>query len=239
MIELRAKTAGFTRLFRLQVARVSDIKEPLRETGGEIRTESKETFGQHTSRAGKPWEPPSTSTEKRLGQTTAGPVTVRGQVRQKYIAQVTNYLRRQQKTGKYNALVGQEFYRLTHGGSVDDAIHESVRGSFARLRRELRKSAEQRRAGKREVGKHRLLGRIYSMVRLKVSQTGLRVGILDAASGRGQKRTDWNVVTALHNEGGSAGHRAKIPPRTFIELLAEDVVRLCERLSRWIVGEDS
>lgn len=225
-MELRTKVRGFDRIFKLQVERVSDIREPLQETGQEIRTDSKETFAEERSRSGAQWEPLAGSTKQRLEQTTTGPVTIRGTVRKKYIRQVESYLTRQHKAGKFNSLAAQEFYRLARGGSADDAIHESVRGSFKRLRRELGKSEEKRRAGKRESAKHKLLGRIYSMIRLSVSKAGLRVGILK------------DSPLAIHNEGGTAGKGAKLPARTFIELLASDVERLGERLVRWIVAED-
>lgn len=225
-MELRAKVRGFDKIFKVNAERVSDIKEPLRETGAEIREDSKATFAEERSRSGAEWEPLAKSTEKRLEQTTAGPVTIRGEVRAKYVEQVSRWLRKQQKAGKYDALVGQEFYRLTHGGSADDAIHESVRGSFKRLRAALRKSEEKRRSGKRLSAKHKLLGKIYSMVRLSVGKTGLKVGILK------------DSPLAVHNEGGVGAHGAKIPARTFIELLEEDVDRLGERLVNWIVGDD-
>lgn len=225
-MELKVKTAGFDRIFKLQAERVSDIKEPLSETGQEIRQDSKETFAEERSRTGAPWDPLAGSTKRRLEQTTAGPVTIKGQVRKKYIRQVESYLSRQHKAGKFNALAAKEFYRLARGGSADDAVHESVRGSFKRLRRELGKSEEKRQAGKRQADKHKLLGRIYSMIRLSVSKTGMRVGILK------------DSPLAIHNEGGIAGKGAKLPARTFIELLASDVERLGERLVRWIVAED-
>lgn len=225
-MELKVKTAGFDRIFKLQAERVSDIKEPLEETGQEIRQDSKETFAEERSRTGAPWEPLAGSTKRRLEQTTVGPVTIRGQVRKKYVRQVESYLTRQHKAGKFDALAAKEFYRLARGGSADDAIDESVRGSFKRLRAALRKTEEKRRAGKRQSAKHKLLGKIYSMIRLKVSATGLRVGILK------------DSPLAVHNEGGVAGKGSKLPARTFIELLAEDVDRLGERLVRWIVAED-
>ena len=225
-MELRVKTRGFDQVFKLQAERVSDIKEPLAETGQEIRTDSKETFAEERSRTGAPWDPLAASTKRRLEHTTVGPVNVRGQIRKKYIRQVESYLSRQHKAGKFNALAAKEFYRLARGGSAADAIHESVRGSFKRLRRELGKTQEQRRAGKRQSGKHRLLGKIYSMIRLQISKTGLRVGILK------------DSPLAIHNEGGIAGKGSKLPARTFIELLASDVERLAERLVDWIVAED-
>ena len=225
-MELRVKTAGFDRIFRLQAERVSDIKEPLSETGQEIRQDSRETFAEERSRTGAPWDPLAGSTKRRLEQSTAGPVTIRGTVRKKYVRQVESYLSRQHKAGKFNSLAAKEFYRLARGGSADDAVHESVRGSFKRLRRELSKTSEQRRAGKRQAGKHKLLGKIYSMIRLKVSKTGLKVGILK------------DSPLAIHNEGGRAGKGSKLPARTFIELLASDVERLAERLVDWIVADD-
>lgn len=225
-MELKAKVRGFDRLFKLNAERVADIKEPLRETGAEIREDSKETFSAERSRSGVQWEQLASSTKKRLEQTTAGPVTIKGQVRAKYIRQVESYLTKQHKAGKFNSLVAKEFYRLARGGSADEALDESVRGSFKRLRAALRKSEEKRRSGKRLSAKHKLLGKIYSMVRLQVGKTGLKVGILK------------DSPLAVHNEGGVGAHGAKIPARTFIELLETDVDRLGERLVEWIVGDD-
>lgn len=226
MLGLRATVNGFTRLFQVNVERLSDIKEPLKETGEEMRADSRETFGQERSRSGLQWDPLAESTKKHLEQLTAGPVTIKGKVRAKYVQQVSQYLKRQQRAGKYNTLIGQEFYRLAHGGSADQALDESVRGSFKRLRAELRKTEEKRRAGKRQAAKHKLLGKIYSMIRLQVSKTGLKVGILN------------DSPLAVHNEGGQGGHNAKLPARTFIELLVSDVEALVERLVDWIVADD-
>lgn len=224
-MQFTAKVAGFDRLFSVNAERVTDIKEPLREIGAEIRAESKDTFAKESSRSGAQWEPLAASTRKRLEQTTAGPVNVRGQVRAKYVQQVSQYLRKQQKAGKYNALVGQEFYRLTHGGGANEALDESVRKAFPRLRAALRKSEEKRRSGKRLSTTHKMLGRMASMIRLRISKTGLAVGILK------------DSPLAIHNEGGTANHGAKIPARTFIELLESDVDILCEKLVDWVVAE--
>lgn len=226
MIELRAKLRGFDRVFKLNAQRASDISEPLREIGAEIREDSKQTFEEERSRSGAQWAPLAASTQKRLEQTTVGPVNVRGEVRAKYIEQVSSYLKRKQKAGKYNPLLGQEFYRLTHGGSADEAIDESVRKSFSRLRADLRKTTEKRRGRKRQATRHKLLGKLVSMVRMQLRKNLLRVGII--------KDSPLEVL----NEGGIVGNGAKVEGRTFIELLVSDVDRAVKRLARWIVGSD-
>lgn len=226
MLSLGMKVKGFDRIFKLQAERVSDIKEPLAETGAEIRQDSRETFADERSRSGVQWAPLADGTKKRLAQTTVSPVSVRGHVRQKYIRQVEAYLTKQHKAGKFNSLVATEFYRLARGGSADEAIHADVRGSFKRLRSALRKTSEKRRAGKRKIDTHKLLGKIYSMIRLSVTKTGLRIGILS------------NSKLAVHNEGGSTARGAKVPARTFIELLESDLDGLADRLVAWIVGDE-
>lgn len=226
-MNLRAKVGGFDRVFKLNAERLQDIRAPLAETGAEIREDSKATFAEERSRSGAQWDPLAASTRRRLEQTTVGPVNIRGQVRQKYIRQVERYLTRQHKAGKFNSHVASEFYRLTRGGATTDAVHESVRGSFKRLRAALNKSEEKRRAGKRQSAKHHLLGKIASMVRLKISKSGLKVGILK------------DSPLAVHNEGGTAGHGARLPGRTFIELLEQDVDALAVRLLNWIIPDES
>lgn len=225
-MELKAKVRGFDRLFKLNAERVADIRAPLADTGADIRDDSRQTFAEERSRSGAQWEPLAGSTTKRLEQSTVGPVTIKGQVRKKYIRQVESYLTKQHKAGKFNSLVAKEFYRLARGGSPTEALDESVRGSFKRLRRELGKTEEKRRAGKRQSAKHKLLGKIYSMIRLSVSKTGLKVGILK------------DSPLAIHNEGGVAAQGARLPGRTFIELLASDLDSLADRLIDWIVPDE-
>lgn len=224
-MELRTKVSGFDRIFSVNAERISDIKEPLAEVGSAIRADSKETFAKEASRSGAQWEPLAASTRQRLEQTTAGPVDVRGNVREKYVQQVSQYLRRKQKAGQYNPLVGQEFYRLTHGGSANEAIDQSVRKAFPRLRAALRKSEEKRRSGKRLSASHKMLGKMASMIRLRINKTGLSVGILK------------DSPLAIHNEGGVGNNGAKIPARTFIELLESDLDILCEKLVDWVVAD--
>lgn len=225
LVGLRAKINGFERLFKVQIERLSDLTPPLKETGKEIQEDSRETFAEEKSRSGQQWAPFASATKKRLQHATVSPVTIGGKVRAKYIEKVSSYLQFQQKTGKYNPLVGQEFYRLTHGGSPTEAIDESVKNSFKRLRRELGKTEEKRRKGKRAIHKHGLLGKMYTMIRLAAKKGGVSVGILG------------NSPLAVQNEGGKVGKGATVPARTFIELLPDDVAGLVRRLGDWIVPE--
>jgi phage gpG-like protein len=225
-MRLGATVDGFDHIFALNIERASDLREPLRETGREIQESSKETFADEKSRTGEKWKPLAESTKVHLQQTTTGPVTIKGHVREKYKTQVARYLKNQQRAGKYNHLVGQEFYRLTHGGAPTDAVHESVRGSFKRLRREFGKTEEKRRRGKRASAKHSLLGRMYRMIKLRVGKVGAEIGILK------------DSPLAIHNVGGRANHGANIPARTFIELIASDLNSLAARLVEWIIPDD-
>ena len=223
---LRARVRGFERLFQVNIERLSDLGKPLRELGAFLRGDAREKFSEERSREGKQWKPLANSTQERLQQTTRSPVTIAGKVREKYKQQVSSYLKRRQKAGTYTAQLGQEFYRLTHGGSPDEAVDESVKNSFKRLRRELGKTSAQRRKGSRQSKTHKILGKLYTMLRARVLKTGVVVGILN------------DSPLAVHNEGGPVGNNAEVEGRTFIELLMSDLEWFTERLQDWIVAND-
>lgn len=294
MVSVRTTVSGFGRVFQVQVEKLSDLREPLKQVAAEIREQSRKTFKEGRGRTGQAWQQLAQSTRERLSQTTAGKLTRTGKVKKAYVEQVSQYLERQQRAGKFTAAAGAEFYRLTHGGNASESVEASVSKSFRQLRRELdqrqrlerakqtdamvemevfedkrgrarvrilsdgyRKDArvafprDIRKVGERfsvpasyvtDVGgnyyrvapqavtgpksalaKHQILGRIYTMIRMKVTNKGASIGLLD------------DSPLAIHNVGGPVGKGAKVPARPFIELIASDMDRLGELIMDWVL----
>lgn len=103
----------------------------------------------------------------------------------------------------------KEFERLAAGGSAEFSLtgdartDKSIRGLMQRTERAELKAAS------------RPLGRIASSIKSKLTKYDVTI----------ESSIPW---AGVHNKGGTAGHGAKIPARTFLELDDEDLTMLAK-----------
>jgi phage gpG-like protein len=228
MMRLVAHIQGMDRAFDVPIKALEDLTAPLKRAGKRVREAAKQSFAQGQSRSGGAWAPLAGSTQERLQQTTAGPVNVRGQVRAKYLRQARAGFERAVKAGKTTYLAREEFNRLVAGGStklsLEQDVPKALRSSAVRkLRRELEKTDDERRSGRRKSKKHRLLGQLAGGLRMAVKKGFVVVDHIVSWAG-------------VHNEGGQVGHGAAVSARTFLELLEGDLTALIEDIFATLDG---
>lgn len=108
----------------------------------------------------------------------------------------------------------KEFERLSAGGSPDKSLlsdrkSKSLRGRIGRA--EDKAAAEQ----------GQVLGRIASSIKARVQGNVLEI----------YSSIPW---AGVHNEGGTAGHGARIPERRFLEWTPERVAKLAEIAEQYV-----
>lgn len=215
MITLKYQDGGIEKSLDLMVDSLSDLDPILRKFGKHLRDRSKQRFAQQ----GPGWPQAATSTVQRLQVTRTDAVTAQGTVRKSYRKNLGAQLRRQIRAGKASEVALYELERLYRRGSryesLQGSVGEKLRSwAVEKLRQKLVKAEEkntfERREGRRAVEKHRMLGKLGSSLRARVSK-GLLV--LESA-------VPW---AGIHNEGGSAGKGASIPARPFLYLETEDL----------------
>lgn len=207
-------------------ARARDSKGILRRWMGYMRKKAKDRFAEL---GGPPLAP---STQRRYEQTRTSSVTAHGEVRKSYAQNLERYYRvkhrdkeTRQLTDRGRELVA-ELRRLSAGGNPSRSTLEAEDKAIARLRQRLEKAQTTRRrvgGDRRKSDKHQLLGRL---------RTSLE-GFTTALSAILRNRVPWSGV---HNEGGTAGHRASIPQRTTLQILAEDVAELAKIEVQHLLG---
>lgn len=173
--------------------------------------------------AAEGWPPLAESTRKRYEQTRTSAVTTQGKIRKGYGAALESYLRSQVRKGNPTAASDlAELQRLRAGGSLGGAIGPHG-GAVARLRARLARAEQQRAKGRRATAGgnrrkskgHKLLGRVARSIAWQVQGSGVK------AFGR-------VPFSAVHNDGGSAGHGAAEPQRSFLTIEEEDKLVLAE-----------
>lgn len=227
--------------FTVMGARAANPAPILKRWGGYLR---KAALARADS--GEGWAPLAESTRKRLEQTRTARVTAHAQVRASYGRALQGYLQRQQRAGEPTAAADlAELHRLRAGGRVDRQVTKRGKLSsraqawaggkaIGRLRAQLARAqaqAEQQRAAgqtrvrvsvggeRRKSASHKLLGRVARQVIFRAGDTSVKV----------LSKVPWSGV---HNDGGTAGHGARIPKRVFLEITSEN-----EKVMREIVLE--
>ena len=204
-MQLRARldTSGPRRLLA-DIARASrDVKPALRRILGAARALAKKRFKGLVS------PPLSRSYLLKLQQTRTSAVTAAGNVRASYARNLEAQLRK--KAG--GELTIAELRRLARGGSAAFSLSEQQDRSIERLRKQLERARRtKKRVGgdRRRSDKHELLGRLKTA--LQGSVKGMKAIL--------ENRVPWSGV---HNEGGAVGHRARVPARPTLYILAEDL----------------
>lgn len=229
-LTLASSLGGVIRRYEVMLERLQDLKPVLREAGKSIREESKKRFAEQR------FAPLAASTLERLQHISK--VTSRGTIRKSYYKKLRIALGQQARAGKASFTARQELDRLFHGGGLDENLEQptaerQASRALQRLRRGLQRHQERRAAGKslrpkvRDKTKveegHRILGRLVSSLGATVDPENVTVA----------SRVGW---AGIHNRGGTAGHGAQIPKRTFLELTRQIVEAFVQSLGRFIVG---
>ncbi len=189
-------------------AALADLSPALEKSRKYMMKQIKGVF----SEEGPGWEPRDASTMKAVAERIKqrGQQTLRSKLKRE-VRRAESRLELgtgKEKTLKRRKLILKEYNKLLKTGALkwsrlNDKQKESL---HARLSRSLEKS-EQKGA--------KILGRLSSSIEAEVSSDTLRV----------YSRVPWSGV---HNEGGTAGHGAKIPKRTFLEWTPERVVKIAK-----------
>lgn len=220
MLTLSYEAGGVTQQMDLAVDSFQTLDKVLRRFSKEhLRPKIRKAFESE----GPGWAKLAVSTIERLQATRVAPVTAAGKVRKSYRMRLGAQVRRQIKAKKVSEMALYELERLYAGGdariSLQSVVAAQLRSkAVEKLREKILKHEEQsdweRTAGARAIEKHRLLGKISSMIGAKVANGLLTVGLLD---------DDKDEKYGIHNVGGKVGHGAEAPPRTFAELEPEDL----------------
>lgn len=209
---VKIDASGVSRKMILLVDATKDINAPLRQFGKYLRNKSKQKFANE----GPGWEPLADSTKERLEHTRTGRITAQGKIRASVVPKIQRYLKTSVKD-----LVKQEL-KVKHrfNSNLELALlrkekQERQLKTLEKLESDIEKMKakplDKRRRGKKAIEKHKLLGRLASTLTAEVKNSVLVV------------RSKAGEIGKIHNEGGVAGHGAKIPARTFLELDDDDV----------------
>lgn len=206
----------------LMAQRLEDLDPPLREFSKYLRLKIKKRF----EAEGPGWQQLDESTRKRLEGTSAGALTLkRGTLRASYSKKLQGYFKGQLKKGAVDSSAFRELRRLERKAeNIQDPRAQQSRlsagvksAALERLEKKIERRAQAieagkaPRQGKTALQNHRILGRMYSMIRAQIKNGAMEVGILD------------NSALAVHNAGGPAGKGATEPERPFVFLEAEDL----------------
>ena len=192
-------------------AYLNDPTPALKKSAGYMMNQIKAVF----SEEGPGWEPREASTMKAVAER----IKARGQqtLRSKLKREVRRAESRlelgtgKEKTLKRRKLILKEYNKLLKTGALKwSRLNEKQKESLhARLSRSLEKS-EQKGA--------KILGRLATSIFPTVTPTSLTL----------TSRPEWS---SIHNEGGTAGHGAKIPKRTFLEWTPERLQKISKILA--------
>lgn len=222
MLTLQYTSAGVSRKMQLAVDSLSTLDQVLRRFNKEhLRPKIDQKFRSQ----GPGWPGLAQATIERRGE-QAGSVSAR--IRAKALNSLDRSLEREQGRAEralYRSLTTPKQAHLTERRQKVLERHHRLRAEFERVRaggmyplpKEAGKLGERigrRHARAEERIRHyesgQALGQIASSIGSKIQAHTLIV----------ESRIEW---AGVHNEGGVAGHGAKIPARTFLELDAEDL----------------
>lgn len=189
--------------------RVNDIGPPLRRWGAWKRGLVKDLI------ASGQFAPLAASTLRKRLNTKTGRITKHGTIRASYLKRLDA------RTKRIKGLIAwAERKNQLHRASIQKKI-ASWKKQLESLDRQLRKAQEStfsdRSSGKSvaDVKGTTPFPKLGTTIRMKVTAKGAQ-GACAVGSAAG-------VIGKIHNEGGTAGHGAVEPPRTFLKLTAQDI----------------
>jgi hypothetical protein len=225
-VDVRAPVARF----ELLASQARNPERILKRWGGYRRSESRKAF------AAQRFAPLADSTRQKLEQTRTAAVTAHGQVRKSYAGNLTKYLRGRMRAGLASAAGDlEELKRLAAGGAVDKAtMAELLETTTGKQRRAVQRLAlaldKARSTGKlvggnrRRISRHKILGRLSGSIYWDVQ----------GRTAKALSRVPWSGV---HNLGGTAGHGARIPDRTYLEITQQDEVTMATIALQHLMGK--
>lgn len=212
-ISLNVDTRQGRKKIEVWVENLSDLNPPLRLFGKYLRDKTKTRFQSE----GPGWAGLADSTRERLEHTHTGRITKGGKIRQ--TSRFKGIIKRLASEDRNTAVVSalKRVSRSTGGGKLGQLIRaSSARGQIEKELLNVSKEAFKAQSGKRRkskrraIQKHKLLGRLASTIKARVQKNRLEV----------YSTVPW---AGVHNKGGTAGKGSRMPPRTFLELEADDV----------------
>lgn len=244
MLTLSVDVDGVRRKMMLLGAATRDLTEPLARIGGYLRSKSEKKFDAQ----GPGWPQLAPSTEARkidaaeielLTKSKSGKSVARTMLREArklaraeaaYDKATTDKQRDKAAFKGYSALSTLNAARRAFSGnrqftSAADLVafaqreerRQRLHGYAQRASRRIADTAERRKVGrigqrryKAEEGADRMLGNLSKSISIKLNKGGVEV-------------YSKALIGAIHNEGGTAGHGAKIPARPFLKLDSADI----------------
>lgn len=193
----------------------------LRRWSGYFRASAKRAADEQTG-----WPGWSEATRRKYEHTRTAKITAAGGVRAAAGARLEQQLRRRARQGSITAQSDlSELQRLRAGLMPDRSKVVSSRALEA-LRKGVERAAKTgKRVGgdRRAIARKKLLGRLPRMQRPEISGSTVKM----------VNMVPWSGV---HNEGGTAGHGAREPARTWLDIDEQDRVVLVEIVRDSLLG---
>lgn len=216
---------GAEHRWALYIDAAKNVEPALKEFAKYLRKKTSDRFKQQ----GPGWKPLAESTREKLTATKAGRITRTGKVSASSGRRLAQAVKKQIKAGTATSAAKTAIEKMIKSGLTGNSIamlaFAASRGAFGtaggktvmKIAKELEKGPSKKNA----LAKHKLLGKLSSSIKTKVSNNSLVVYSIVPWSG-------------VHNDGGS-GKNNTIPARTFLKLDDEDVAKLAELLEAHLV----
>lgn len=228
---IHVNTTNADRKFKLLVDASKDLSPALKQFGKYLRNRTAERF----KNEGPGWPKLADSTRERLEHTRTARITTQGTIRKSALKVLEHRIRKDIRKGTASRAARAELNVLSKRDARTQKIALRLLGqgtigktakAVANLERDVErhgsKSDKQKRGGKRQSDKHKLLGRLAATIRSRVSKHQLIV----------ESIVPW---AGVHNDGGAAGRGSQIPKREFLKLEEGDVRVLAQLLEAQLV----
>jgi phage gpG-like protein len=220
---------------QLAIDNVGHLDEALKQFSKYLRNKTKEKFAQE----GPGWPGLAQSTDKRLTHSFAGQFSAHGTLKKSAKERMRGMLAAKIKKGKipqgmlakFDAAVAGKL----SGPGTNTALallgytKRSKLNAAEKLQVKLQKLSDMTHAersaklGKnRNIKKHKMLGKLASSINSTIKGSTLTV----------YSKVPW---AGVHNDGGTAGHGARIPERTFLTLEDADLEVLAELVEGQVI----
>lgn len=227
MIRLQVQTNGIARYIDTVATALEDLEAPIAEFNAYKRKEVQARFDS----GGPGWPATKSGTSAKSNTPEAVKQLADHMLRKKLVNDLRRAKRKYARGGSSAAMerrykVLQAFDRIAAGGEAILPFQgpgvSKEKNADARLDKSLR-GLQDRHARAYAKAQSRPLGRIASSIKSKLTKSSVTIF----------SEVSWSAV---HNDGGTAGHGAKIPKRQFLEVTDEDVsvlTRLIEEHTRF------
>lgn len=230
-------TGDLGKAFKIAADNASDLKEVLSQFSKYLRGKVKE----HFEEGGPGWPALSSGTKNRLQHSFTGKFTAHGKLRKSAQKSILKQIEKGISKGKIPMAARSQFKAIVAGnlagnntalrafGFIEGKKKAKDQNAAEKIQSKLNKLAAQTHSKRSEglektraSGKHKLLGKLASSIKSKVTKDTLEVF----------SAVEWANV---HDDGGTAGHGSKIPKREFMRLDENDLKVLATLLEGHIV----